>query len=411
MSRFLLCLYFLGMVHGSFFPFRLETRPDAIRHNLASAVLLPYDADGRRSFSIPDVARNIILAMPLGFLLVAGGLAGSALPSRLLRSGAVALALSVAIEVGQIFTVDRTTSALDVANQVIGSLAGAFIAHAALGARRDALAGRTLRRLRGQPALGPLVVLTVVLAADALYPYGVTLDISTVWTNYKDATWHPLAGRLVWHAVLVERLVPYAALGALAVVALRDPPIVAAPRSTAWLLCAIYAGGLEMAKLFIESRSPDTGHVLTAAVGAMLGVAVVSAGLPLPAVLVVMAGAVLAYAELTPFDFVWSTTHLQARMRDIEWLPFASYYWAEPQRALFDAAKKLLLGGVLGASLRHAGIRAPAAWALPLAALLEAGQLLERSHHVSVGDALILTAGAAGGALLLTRCRLMLGSA
>ena len=71
----------------------------------------------------------------------------------------------------------------------------------------------------------------------------------------------------------------------------------------------------------------------------------------------------------------------------------------------------MLLGGLVGAAFRDAGIRAPAVWAAGLAAVLEAGQLLERSHHAALGDVLILAAGAVGGAALHARYRAMLDSA
>jgi VanZ family protein len=115
----------------------------------------------------------------------------------------------------------------------------------------------------------------------------------------------------------------------------------------------------------------------------------------------------VAYAELAPFDFTWSSPSAAG----VEWLPFASYYYAQPANALFDAGKKLLLGGVLGGSLRAAAVRAPTVWAAGLSILLEAIQLLEVSRHASLGDVLILTAGSAGGAVLFTRYRAMLDSA
>jgi VanZ family protein len=410
MPRILLGLYFFCVVYGSFFPFRFDARPEAIRHNLDTAVFWPYDAAGHRIFSIPDVASNVILGLPLGLLLVAAYLAGPSLSSRLLGSGLLALLIGAAVEAGQIFTPGRTTSALDVICQVIGSVAGAAIGHAALGATRDSPGAHARRLLRGHPALGPLGALLLILAADALYPYAVTLDVSTVWSNVKDATWHPLAGWPAWHAVVMERLLPYAALGVLAAMALRAARVVSHPRLTAWLLASAYALGLEAAKIFIEGRAPAAAHVLTAAAGALLGVLIPAVRLLSPAVLAVIAAAVLAYQELAPFDVVWSASHWATRLRDAEWLPFASYYWAEPQAALFDAGKKLLLGGLVGAAFRDAGIGAPAVWAGALAMVLEAAQIVERSHHAALGDALILTAGAVGGAALLARYRAMLDS-
>jgi hypothetical protein len=71
----------------------------------------------------------------------------------------------------------------------------------------------------------------------------------------------------------------------------------------------------------------------------------------------------------------------------------------------------VLLGGLVGAASRDVGIRPPTVWAGGLAAVLEAGQLLERSHHAALGDVLILAAGAVGGAALHACYRAMLDSA
>jgi VanZ family protein len=329
------------------------------------------------------------------------------LTRRVLTAGGVTLVVAGAIEAGQIFTPTRIASAVDVASQVVGSMSGAFLAHVGRGAMSGApMEHRLLSFVRRRPAVGPLAVLIAILMADALYPYVPTLDVSTVWASLKHIQWSPLPAGRPWHTVLVEQVLPYGVLGALAAAAF-SPTSPAAARGPAGAACVAWAAGLETAKLFIEGRSPDVSHVAAAAIGALAGVLAVRDRFPAPRFLAGGAVCLMIYAELTPFDFTWPPPSTVG----IEWLPFASYYHSEPTQALFDAGKKLLLGGLLGASLRAATVRTPAVWAGGLALLLEAGQLVEASHHAALGDVLILTAGSAGGAVLLTRYRAMLDSA
>ena len=405
-GRACLGIYLLFLLYGSFFPFEFATDPAAIRGALRSAVVAPYDAVGHRRFSLPDVASNTLLGLPFGFLLVASNLVGSSAARRLLTAGCLSFVVAGAVEVGQVLTPDRTPSTIDVATQVIGSVTGALLAHMALGALRGAPTEPLAALLRRRPVLGPLALLMAILMADALYPYVPTLDISTVWSSLKHARSSPLLADGAWHAVLVERALPYGILGALAAAVL-SPRSRAGTRALAWVACVAWAVGLEISKLFVESRSPEVDHVAAAAVGALAGVLVARDRSPAPRALVVGAACLMAYAELAPFDFTWASSGVAG----IEWRPFGSYYHAEPTRALFDAGKKLLLGGLLGGSLRAAAVRAPVLWAAGLAVLLEALQLLEPSHHAASGDVLILTAGGACGAALLTRYRAMLDSA
>jgi VanZ family protein len=411
LARACLAAYLLFLVYGSFFPFQFAADARHVQEQLSRVVLAPWAADGHRNFSLPDVASNVLLGLPFGFLLVLGRLAGGFPGGRIFRAGVLDLVVAGLIEAGQVFTVDRTASAIDVVAQVAGSLAGAVAAQPLLQATGEGLVERGRRFFRDRPLAVPLVVLLVAMAADALYPYAPTLDVSTVWGSVKRAAWSPLhlPPGAAWHGLVVDWILPYAVVGALAVLVLSRLPLSRA-RLLAWLFCGIYSTGLELGKLLVEGRSPAMHHVLLAAVGAGLGVLAAPRHVPGPSVLAGGAMAVMAYEELVPFNFVWSLAHLRARMADAEWLPFASYYWAEPEVALFDAGKKLLLGGFVGSTLGLAGVRAPTAWALGLGALLEAAQCLERSHRPAVGDALILAAGAALGARLLARHRPVLDS-
>jgi glycopeptide antibiotics resistance protein len=122
---------------------------------------------------------------------------------------------------------------------------------------------------------------------------------------------------------------------------------------------------------------------------------------------------IIAYEELSPFDWIRSADQIPFRVALIEWLPFSSYYSAEPQAALFDLAKKLFLLGPLGfliaagtPDVRSRKRQALAATAgLLVGLVLEAGQIALQSRNPSLTDVLLFGGAAWAGAVVFERYR------
>jgi VanZ family protein len=415
----LLVVYVLFVAYGSFFPFNFTYDPHAIHRLLDSPLPRLHDASGRRLVSLPDLVSNVLLGAPVGILMVWSRLAGSGLVVRLVLVGLLDAAVASAVEVAQLFLPGRTASLIDVIAQVIGCLVAAIVTHALLAGSARPPGPRLAGALHRRPALAGLLVIVAVLVADALYPFAVTLDVSTVWENLKAGTWRPLAsfGRGFWPDLLVEKALAYAAASVLARASLRAVPVPAAGL-LAWLGTTALAVGLEAGKLMIVGRAPNVDNVLLAAAGGLLGVTVLPplARLPIvrahgPALLVAGAVALLVYEELTPFAVIASAQALPARIARIEWVPFTSYYGADVQSALFDLAKKVGLGAAVGAAMRHASARPRLVLVLLLGALLEAIQVLQPVHTPAVTDALMIYVGALVGARLVARHRAVGGRA
>jgi VanZ family protein len=409
----LLLLYLGCVIYGSFFPFELAYDPARIQRFLDHPSPRLHDVDGRRLVSLPDVVSNILLGVPFGLLMAWSGLAGGPLATRVLRVALADAGLAAAVEAGQLFAPSRTSSLVDVITQVTGALAGLLLAHALWGASPRPVGPRLARALAERPALALLLAVAAVLAADALYPYAVTLDVSTVWHSFKSAQWRPLDAvrRAFWPDLLVEKVLPWAALGGLARVALVGV-VPARGGLVAWAAGTALGIALEAGKLLIAGRTPSLDGALLASGGALVGVALAPALARAaagrgrgPGWLVGATAALLAYEELTPFGVLRSVAAVRARMARVEWLPFASYYFAGPQSALFDVGKKLVLGAALGAAMRHASPRPRLILVLVLAALLEAAQVLQPTHIASVGDAVVIYVGALAGAYLVGRAR------
>jgi VanZ family protein len=403
-------LYVVFVVYGSLFPFHFISDPHALRHLLDHPV--------PRRISLPDVAANLLLGVPFGALMVWSGLAGAGPVARLASVVLADTVLASVVEVAQLFVPGRISSVLDVAAQVAGSLGGLLVMQGLLASSRRPLGPRLAAALHRRPMLVLLLTLAAVLAADAVYPFAISLDVSTVWHNLKAGQWRPLGSLTCgfWPDLLVEKLLVYAMVGVLARISLEGLGSGAAG-PLAWAGVTTFAVALEGVKLLIVSRAPNVDTIWLGAAGALLGVTLLPAlgrttavRRHAAALLVSGAVALLAYEELTPFIFVGSRSALLARLSRVEWVPFGAYYGADVQSALFDVGKKLVLGAAVGAAMRYASPRPRLVLVLLLGALLEAVQILQPVHIPATTDVLTLYLGALAGAHLLNRSLVSGGS-
>jgi len=115
----------------------------------------------------------------------------------------------------------------------------------------------------------------------------------------------------------------------------------------AWLVAIVFACAIESGKLFFAGRAFRSDNIVIASLGALLGVVLLPRLCTVAlvkrhrkAVWFMLVLGFLVYFELSPFDWI-SVSDLPARLSAIEWLPFKSYYYAEPIAALFDLQKKV----------------------------------------------------------------------
>lgn len=406
--RTLLCVWCLFILYGSFIPFKFTAGPATLRHKVDSIQVFPFEK-GRRVFSTLDVASNVALFVPFGFLVAASGsrAANSGRWSRrVLASGALAAGFAALIEVGQLFAPGRTSSVLDVGANVAGALTGATVAALVLPALGGALGARLSKLARAEPRLIPLALLALALAAGSFYPFAITLDVSTAWNNLKRGQWVPFGslGRRFWADLLVDKALSFALLAILARQTLRHRFAQIPASGLAWMATVLFGAGLEAGKLLFAGRFPSVDNVILAATGALIGVTVIPFLLHWDAfrtraawALLLLALLLVAYAELRPFQFRLTPGSVSARAARIEWLPLFGYYRADAQRALFDVWQKLLLSGLLGfavSAVRETNGKGAVLAGLLAGGLLEAAQLLTVARHTSVSDVLIFGLGA-----------------
>ena len=419
--RWFFLLYCLFILYGSFIPFHFSDDPEFVRAQFVRFFTPPYD-HGIRRFSLPDVVSNILLFIPFGFLWV-GGQFSLSLQNRFWRvafaGGVLGLLAGLMIESGQMFSPGRIASMLDAFCNGLGSATGAAAGHLLFRAFRGSFGLILMRLLQQRPSLVLLALLLLASVADAYYPFDVTLDVSTVWHSLKNSRLVPFMGlRRLWLDLFVEKLLLFGSIGYLV---FRNLSHDNGPnRRRAWAGCSVVAILIEVGKLFFVGRVPNVDNVVLSSLGALAGVVLVP---PLAAkpfvrqygrqILLVLTFALIAYVELSPFDWIRSADQIRLRLTTIEWLPLSSYYFAEPQAALFDLAKKLFLLGPLGFLIaagnrdgcpRKPQVRATAAGLL-VGLVLETGQIALKSRNPSLTDVLLFGGAAWAGAGVFERYR------
>lgn len=413
-------------IYGSLVPFDFQPVPEGEAQARFRAVLSgPIQVVSRS-----DWLANILLFIPLGFLLTAALAVDSPWYASLLAAFLVVPAcalLSAAIEFVQVYYPSRIPSINDMAAETLGALIGAFLWLAAgsnlTNRLRQVWSGRG-----GQNSASLLlpVYLLFLLLVQAM-PFDLTLSPVEVYRKYK-------SGRIVlllWAgeepailAALQKDLINltfFVPIGLL----LAGLPAASWQQKRTWFKVALLGTGLalviEMEQLFVLSRSSKATDVLTGGLGVLAGWLIGltccrrSAHSPL-AVLgpvphaCLWAGylALLVFVSWQPCRFDFSPSTAFDRLSQTPRIPFQDYFAGEYLNAFDQIVEKSLLFVPLGMLLATYQ-RGSASWRTTLfvllfgglvALVLECGQLFLPTRYASVTDILMGSlAGCAGWAV------------
>ena len=268
-TRILLGVFVLFIIYGTTLPFRFTTDPQTVASHLHRVSLNPLESpDTGARISLPDAAQNVLLFVPFGLLaMLALGEQPRHRFARVLVVTALGAALSVCIEIAQLFSLDRITSVSDVMTNTIGAGLGAIAEQRS----RDAFS-RVVTRASAEGYLDariyPVIVLLVVVLLAALQPFDVTLDVSTIFGKV-----HQLTADLWQSSTLRDQGAEFVQFTLLAFfvsrsLAARDASHIVLQTTAG---CALIACALEGAQLLITSRMPGLEHALVKAGGAVSG--------------------------------------------------------------------------------------------------------------------------------------------
>lgn len=411
-------LYATFVIYGSLVP--LEFRAIAWGDAVARFGAIPLLKLGVGSRA--DLVANLVLYLPLGFLLMAS-LAGR---SRLaivwgvsaVLASLLVVGLALAVEFAQQFFPPRTVSLNDLYAEVAGG---------ALGMILWALAGRPLSDLWQQFAKGGpkavragLVGYGLAYLFLSLFPYDLLLSAEE-WSarlTPDKAGWlfAGSCGLGCW-AKLVSEMFAALPFGLLLAKKSGRPSMAAAIVTGALLGLT-----LEVLQLFIASGISQGASVLSRTAGVVLG-----ASLPTlfrhwdsrrmrPGVRTALVLAVVPYAGALAglnhwFDGPWvSAPSALGRLAETHFLPFYYHYYTSETKALVSLLFQFSLYAPLGAAvwLWHQGApgRSQPPWLTALlgavvASVIESGKLFVASQHPDPTNVLIAAGAAAGSHALL----------
>lgn len=399
-------LFALLVLYGSCMPWDLSSDQHLAARNYARAKA--FWPMGQLQPSRMDLLSNVLLYIPLGLLIaMRASLAEDHTPmTDLLLAVLAGAMLSLAVETLQLMSPTRVAGVHDLLMNTLGATIGGTIG----AAKGRALWASAVRQLRWWWGEHPLrlagAALAVLLAADALYPFLPTLDVSTVWRSLKAVT--PNLGESLAAKPTVEWVVQ-GLLWTVAVMVLI--PAISTPgrvrRAEAVAGAFLFMLALESAKLFIEGRTPSLA-------GVMVSLAGIAAGAALQAML---AGRIsptgqrswacialvlyLAYLAWRPFDFTLDRAALQNSLpRGAQWLPLYHYATRGRPADVFLFARTILLAGAW-VTIRQVNAASPirrhllrgALAGLGLGVVLEAGQVFLPGRYPTTTDLLCCLAG------------------
>ena len=411
----------------SLVPFNFTRPPDA---TLAEAFLRALESD---VVSRSNFAGNVLLFVPLGFF--GGGAVLAAAPRRardLVAAVALVLssiALSFAIEFLQVLVPERTPSLADVTAQTVGVFAGLS---AWVFLSKDIVRWAERRgsdRRRDALRLG-LMAFAAGRAIAMLLPLDVTLDLGLLAEKYRNGliVLNPMGSPALSWDVLPASLADVALSIPIGLVAC----LVGLPSGRrhhpglALLLGWAFVGLVEVAQVFVLSRTADLVDFFVNATGVAAGVWVASrvlsdqwsharapsSRIPI-AGLAVSLGVCILY-HWSPFDFQISGEVIRPRIPMIFEAPFYGYYQNPETKAVGELFVKLALGMPIGmflgwwirgtsAGYRRIAVAAASVLTTIFFTVVEAGQLLLPTRYPDNTDILLGLAGVLAGSWIVRR--------
>ena len=406
-------LYATFVIYGSLVPLDFRAIPWGEAVARFHAIPLLRLGVGSRA----DLVANLVLYLPLGFLLM-GTLAGR---SRLalvwgvstILAALLVVGLALSVEFAQQFFPPRTVSLNDLYAEVAGGALGMIV---------WTLAGRPLSDIWRQFAKGgpravraSLVGYALAYVFLSLFPYDLLLNAEE-WSarlTPDKAGWlfAGSCGLGCW-AKLVSELFAALPFGLLLARKSGRPPLAAAIVTGALLGLT-----LEVLQLFIASGVSQGASVLSRTAGVVLGASLPSlfrhwdSRRMRPWVRTALVLAVVPYAGALGglnhwFDGPWANADSGiGRLAETHFLPFYYHYYTSETKALVSLLFQFSLYAPLGAAvwLWHQGTpgRSQSPWltaslGVLVASLVESGKLFVASQHPDPTNVLI-AAGAAGG--------------
>ncbi|RMF86568.1 MAG: VanZ family protein [Nitrospinota bacterium] len=367
-SRWLLLIYVLFVLYNTLLPFDFVLRRDFARQNWEQISWSPFfDQMGRR-VSRTDIAGNVLLFLPFGFLAWGAWPRPSRGRGALITITGAGAALSMTIEGLQLFLVHRHTGLHDVISNTAGTLLGVTMGWLYWEKLAPHLDQMVRTGLRQQPMLVVVALFLLLHTLGAAMPFNVTLTVSDLKQAIKTLNIAPLGSQALipgnptapFSSIdFVEALLFFAILGLLLEFCARNYGETRTYRMLVTvILPLLYFPLVEIGQMFVRSRVSDINDILAGWLGTFGGIWIAhflatgqAAPRRLPHRSEVYTGLLLylgflCLANLKPFDFTLNRLSSPLPLRNL--VPFYAYFRVTRLWNLYDLLVTISYGIPLG---------------------------------------------------------------
>jgi glycopeptide antibiotics resistance protein len=435
---YLFISYILFALYNTLLPFDFSFDPVSLREKIRILKWTPYFTHEGR-VSLIDIAGNIILFIPFGFLLFMY-LRYKKVRYPVLWCVLFGAILSFKIEFFQLFISRRNTAPHDIINNTFGSLVGSLVA--AIYSKRISHRSKKLfyDLLNNKPFFLIVCIIGIAQFINAMMPFTVTIAYSAVVKSLKSTNIIPFSyqslGKLILNkpnrndllpfdfTIMIEDSLFWIAIACIIMLCYklywnRNPKV----KLYLYVTPLLYFFMLESGQLFIFSRTTDINDVISGYGGILLGYLLFSIirtinnqplenndvnllRLPLFVFFIF-----ILFAGLRPFD--WSIEHmfLERKWELEKLIPFYSYYKKHSLWNIFDLINGLLyfmpISLFWSYKLRRKAVDFPSIYFRTLLAgfllglLIEFSQLFSIYRVAEITDILTYAVGGGLGAFLV----------
>jgi len=348
-------LFIVFIIYNTLIPFRIITDLQQVQKNLQNIQYIPYLNKGV-GFSLTDIAGNILLFIPFGFLIFIL-LNNKNAFTKLFLSILFGFIFSLFIEISQLFFHGRTSSLLDLAMNTTGTFFGALAALVYLKIF-SAKANKWLKYFLSHEKATLIVVLFIgAQVIGAAIPFNVTISVSDIKKSFKKTNitpfeYSPLGEKLgfkikektknenvfscieFWEDVLLYSIYGYFVFMSYFLYWKNQKRAIL---KLLFFLILIFPM-IEFMQFFINSRISDLNDVLSAYFGVIFGGGILFiekrnwfpekshlsfTDLRIPIILYII---FLFYTGLKPFQFSLETSVLAQDLKSEHMIPFFSYF-------------------------------------------------------------------------------------
>lgn len=433
----LLLLFFAFTLYNTLIPFNFHF-DTTVFQNLLKIGQGPGLLYRFATNSKTDIAGNIILFMPLGFLLYLWRCQRK-LHAPIVYSVIIGFIFSLLIEFIQLFFKDRISSPIDLINNTLGTGIGAFCAHVYMRIFADRITKMTGNILREQPLTLILIVFLILHILSALFPFNVGITISELLSGLKQTNIIPFQNHSLSLLILnqparfdgnpfnwlkfIESLLLWICWGYL----IRVCYTLYWKYSGAGMwpaLAAVFLPALitEFCQVFIVSRFCNINDIISSWMGAFLGIIIAAAFIrnkktaladgiahlkPLMLIYLIF----IFFTGMRPFDFSFPETGFLPQLNPSHWIPFLAYFQNTSIWNIDDVIKTLLYFTPIGLYLSFRLFEALYSWkhiyiysgllGLISGSLIEFMQMFSPSRSADITDAILFCTGGLIGAFSL----------